>query len=351
MGHAQLGALAPLLVFAQLAAPLPAEPTSVRVVAACAIADAPLDSVLDILRAQLAPLTVNAASVEAATPDVEVTLDACRATGTALELVVRYHEAQYPRRIDLGDVDPNGRSRTLALALAEAIKDALAQRANVPPVNATSSADPSALPVTSGNAAPPVSTQPPRLQAPPASEPSDSSRSLVDSDQREPVALALQAAPIVRYVFDTSTPYFGLDAGVNVRRYGVGLRLLASHRDVEGGSVWQGAGLAVFGVDWLRLATHASVRSELELGVALAVPKPGESTIGRDATSFHLGGLTSLRLVSPLSSRWSLASELGVGLASSLTAQARHQDLMSLSGMFLQASLEVHWSADPRRAE
>ena len=351
MGHAQLGALTRLLVFAQLAAPAPAEPTSVRVVAPCAIADAPLDSVLDILRAQLAPLTVNAAPVEAATPDVEVTLDACRTTGAALELVVRYHDARYARRIDLGDVDANGRSRTLALTLAEAVKDALARRGEIPPVTAAFSPELSTSPVTSGDAAPPASTEPPRLQKPSAREPSDSSRSVVDDDFREPVGFTLQAAPIVRYVFNTSTPYFGLDAGAHVRRYGIGLRLLASHRDTEGGAVWQGAGLAVFGVDWLRLATRASVRSELELGVALAVPKPSESTIGHDATSLHVGGSTGLRLISPLSRHWSLASGLGVGLASSLTSQARHQDLMSLSGVFLQASLEVSWRAAPERAE
>jgi hypothetical protein len=265
--------------------------------------------------------------------------------------VVRYHDAEYARRIDLGDVDASGRSRTLALTLAEAVKDALARRAEIPPVTGAFSPEPSALPVTSGNAAPPASTQPARLQKPPASEPSGSLGSAVDDDLREPVAVALQTAPIVRYIFDTSTPYFGLDAGVNVRRYGVGLRLLASHRDIEGGAVWQGAGLAVFGVDWPRLATRASVRSELELGVALAVPKPGESTIGHDASSLHVGGSTGLRLVSPLSSHWSLASGVGVGLASSLTSQARHQDLMSLSGVFLQASLEVSWRAAPERAE
>ena len=340
-----------MLVFAQLAAPVPAEPISVGVVAPCAIADAPLDGVLDILRAQLAPLTVNTTQGDAATPDVEVRLDACRDAGAALQLVVRYHEAEYARRIDLSDVDPNGRSRTLALTLAEAIKDALAPPAGVRPANAAFSSEPLGLPATNGSAAPQANAPPPGLQKSSPSKPSDSARGDLGGAARGPVAFALQAAPIVRFIFDTSTPYFGLDAGANVRRYGVGLRLLAGHRAVEGGSVWQGAGLAVFGVDWLRLAPRASVRSELELGVALAVPKPGESTIGHDATGFHLGGLTSLRLVSPLSSRWSLASELGVGLASSLTAQARHQDLMSLSGMFLQASLEVGWSAEPRRAE
>jgi hypothetical protein len=56
---------------------------------------------------------------------VEVTIDASRSADTQLDVVVPYRGRRRARRIDLGDVAPNARSRTLALALAESVERAL----------------------------------------------------------------------------------------------------------------------------------------------------------------------------------------------------------------------------------
>jgi hypothetical protein len=51
-----------------------------------------------------------------------------------------------------------------------------------------------------------------------------------------------------------------------------------------------------------------------------------------------------VRLTSPLSRHRFLESELGFGLAASLTVQAYHVDVIGLSGLFLQTSLGLGWS-------
>jgi hypothetical protein len=112
---------------------------------------------------------------------------------------------------------------------------------------------------------------------------------------------------------------------------------------VQDGSVWQGALLAAVHAEWLTLG-RASIRSELEAGAALAVAESGESAVARTARGAHAGGVTSVRLTSPLSRHRFLESELGFGLAASLTAQAYHVDVISLSGLFLQTSLGLGWS-------
>src|SRR4051812_30681945 len=92
MGRTRVRTLAALLQVAPLAPPFAAEGTTVRVVAPCPIEGTNVDSVLAILRAQLAPVAVEPSTpaVPSSSSTVEVTLDTCRKTGTELEVSVQY---------------------------------------------------------------------------------------------------------------------------------------------------------------------------------------------------------------------------------------------------------------------
>jgi hypothetical protein len=295
-------------------------------------------------------------------PLVEVRVDACGTNGSDLLVVIRYQAARHSIRIALDDVVPAARERTLALALAEAIELALKSLEDQPPSGASATSAPS-LPAGAESAgsrgrAPlsPTSVEapPPDALSPPATEQAAPDRRLEPLAQSEaaqqgkPLAFRLLVQPLVRYAFKTSTPYAGLEAGAGVARLDFRLRVLASQRSFRDGSLWQGALLGVFSAEWLRITAQASLRSEIELGAALAVPQTGPLAIGRDTTSVHCGVATYLKLEAPLSPRWALRSELGVGLASSLTSQAYSRDIMSLSGVFLQTAFGVDWNLRDR---
>jgi len=358
MGKSRGRAVALVLPLVSIALPARAETTSVRLDAPCPVAAAPVEEVAEILRGQLAPLpiVVGTPLMPPATTTLQVTMDGCRSTSAELDIIVIYRDQRRTQRIDLGDVALNARSRTLALALAESVQHALEGRDDAAEavgaegssaafssesIEAASGAAPSAT----SKASPPEPTaalQPTeRGQAPATAEPAQRDAGVTP---QAPIGRALEAAPFVRYAFKTSTPYLGLDASVGLQRYGFHLRALASRRSLQDASVWEGALLAAAAAEWVRFA-RASIRSELELGAALALPKSRESSTARSALSPHFGGATYVRLLSPVAKHWFIQSDLGVGVATSLTAQAYHADLMSLSGFFVQTSFGVGWSA------
>jgi hypothetical protein len=358
MGKSRGRAVALALQLVPITLPARAETMSVRLDAPCPVAAAPVEEVAEILRGQLAPLpiVVGATLVPPAATALQVTMDACHSTNAELDIIVRYRDQRRRQRIDLGDVALNARSRTLALALAESVQHALEGRDDAAGDGGTAGSNaafspesiaPAAgrAPSTTSKASPPEPTPAPQAteRPQPAATAEPASRDPGPKPQ-EPIASALEAAPFVRYTFKTSTPYLGLDVSVGLQRYGFHLRTLASRRGVQDAAVWQGALLAGAAAEWLRFS-RASIRSELELGAALALPKSRGSSTTRSATSPHVGGATYVRLLSPVAKHWFLESELGMGVATSLTAQAYHADLISLSGFFVQTSFGVGWSA------
>jgi hypothetical protein len=187
----------------------------------------------------------------------------------------------------------------------------------------------------------------------PSTQPSSLARAnhrarAIDGGVGGPATFELFAEPVARYAIKTSTPYAGIDIGTGVGRFNWGLRALAGRREVQSGAVWQGALLGVLSADWLAIAAHSSIRSEVEVGAAFATASGVQSSVSRSARSPHWGVATYLRLDSPLSGPWALTSELGIGVASSLTSQTYHVDTMSLSGLFLQASFGVCWGSRSR---
>lgn len=352
MGRSRYPAVAPALLLVLVALPARAETTLVSIDAPCPPSGIVVEGVAEILRAQLTPLqvVVGAPSGARAATAVEVTIDACNRADETLEIVVAYRGAHSTQRIDLGDVALNARSRTLALALAESVHHALDERDGGAGAQSSGAARP---PQPAGEAGPvqvatpqqaesqePNALAPNPVTAPDAPLQQPAPRPRVSSE------LALRVAPFLRYAFKTATPYVGLHASTSVQRFDVRLRGLASRRSVEDSSVWHGAVMAALGATWLTLR-NVTIGSELEAGAAWAVPKSGESSLTRTAIAPHVGGSIGVRLVSPLARHWFLESELGVGVAASLTAQAYHVDLMSLSGLFVQTSLGVGWSARP----
>lgn len=356
MGKNSSRAVALALQLVPIALPARAETTSVRLDVPCPIAGTPVDAVAEILRAQLAPMQIVVSTPAAPPPTatLQVTMDACNATSAELEIIVVHGEVRSAQRIDLGDVALNARSRTLALAVAESVLHALdAPDEAAGAAGSNASFSPESVEGAAASAAGTGSKAP--ADPEPARQPAERPKPAAAAEPASPdggvrsqelIDFALEASPFVRYAFRTSTPYFGLDAGVGLRRYSFHLRLLANRRSAQDTSVWQGALLAGVAAEWLRL-TRASIRSEFELGAALAVPESVESSIAQSALGPHMGGATYLRLLSPVAKHWFFESELGVGVAASLTAQAYHTDLMSLSGFFVQTSFGVGWSALP----
>jgi hypothetical protein len=261
-------------------------------------------------------------------------------------VIVEHRGERHLLRIDLVDVAPIARNRTLALALAESI-----QRALTPPSNDEDSspegADPTPASAVSHSESPLTSASNGAEPQPPPVEKSlparDQPARSADHPIRKVVGFTLSAEPVARYAFKTSTAYAGFDAGGGLGRFGVRLRALGSKHSVQDGTVWQGALLGVLSVDWLKVAPNVSLRSEVEVGAARVVTQSGQSAIGHGASSPHWGGATFLRLESSLSQQWALESDVGMGVASSLTSQTYHVDSMSLSGVFLQASFGVRW--------
>lgn len=365
MGSPRAWAVALVLQLVALAPPARAQQAAVSIAAPCPIEGITIDAVVAILRAQLAPMLVEQGTTSRDAPQrlVEVTVDACSTNHADLLVVIRYRGARHSIQTTLADVVPAARDRTLALALAEAIEHELSSGAeDLPPSVAGATAAPAPPTVTesggpsggaplasnSVEALPPAPLSPPTTeQAAPDRAPGPRPRSEA-ALPRKPFALGLLAEPLFRYAFKTSTPYAGLEAGAGGARVGFRLRVLASERSVRDGSLWQGALLGVFSAEWLRITDQASLRSEVELGAALAAPHSSPPAVGRSTTSAHCGVATYLELEAPLSSRWALRSELGVGLASSLTSQAYSSDVLSLSGVFLQTAFGIAWNSRDR---
>ena len=348
----RIPSVALLLKLVTLATPALAEATVVRVTAPCPIEGGSMDGVLAILRAQLTPMLIEQSAGRGTDPDsiVALTVDTFGTKGGTPLVTVEYRGARQSLEIGLDDVAPSARDRTLALALAESVQHALIPRPDDDP---TTRATPAPVPDSAPAAAAPVviekvapgAAPSPTAQATPSgrNEPGVRSR-LGPTDHASTIAWL--AEPIIRHAFKTSTPYAGLESGVGVGRLDFRLRVLASERSVRDASLWQGALLGVLGADWARLTPQVSLHAEVELGAAHAAPNTGPSSSGRHATSFHGGVANYLRLESPLGSRWVLRSELGLGLASSLTSQAYSSDVMSLSGVFLQTAFGVSWGVN-----
>ena len=361
MGKSRQPAVALGLLLLQVAWPARAETTLIRLDAPCPVTGTRLEDIAEILRAQLAPLPIAVRSPLEPAPKaplegqpataLDVLVDACHSTDAELEISVRYRGQERARRVDLGDVAINARSRTLALALAESVQQALEGREEDPGSAASDTAF-SPAPVEGPVASSPttVSTAPLAQALPPPTSPVKSTAPAEPparaTARSEPAGPAIAVSPLLRYAFKTSTPYPGLDTSAAVGRYGFHLRVLANRRQAENSAVWMGALLASVGVEWLRL-TRVSVRSELEVGAALAAPMSDATSVAHAAMVPHAGGATYVRLQSSLAGHWFLESELGIGVASSLTAQAYHADLMSLSGVFVQTSFGVGWSDRP----
>lgn len=329
-----------------------------RVSAACVVPGTSMQSMLGILRAELAPLEVSAigtAPVLASPLDIAVAIDACRAAPPAARVAVTRGRTRREQWIELGDVAVAARDRALALALAESVQglaSGVADESTAPPANG----HPAPVATEGTGARDASAAVDRRASAPQPRAPS--------SGQTEPVAgasqpagpepktqrgpfddpLSLRVGPLFRYTPRTSTPFFGAGAGIGWRRLAFGLRGLAARDTVPLGSAWEAGILATAAADWLLLGSHAAVRSGVELGAALAKGKPVQPAVGRLAASPHWGVTTSLRLVSPLDPKWDLEALVGGGYASSLTARVDGRDFMSLGGWFVQAALGARWS-------
>lgn len=351
MGCKRVRAIAAFLHVAALATRAHAEANAVSVSAPCPIDGTTVAGVVSILRAQLGSMPVEAGPSDGeSTSAVQVTVDGCHAVRGELEVVIDYRGERHLLQMSLGDIAPIARDRTLALVLAESIQHVLNPPAEGEPSSA-SSAPPATLTVPAAPAAGPIDPTPatPIAERPAPSTPRRARAAAGNPQQRDNApGFTLLSQALARYTFETSTAFAGLDAGGGVGHFELRLRGLVSSRSVQDSAVWQGALLAVFSVHWLKLTANAGLRSELELGAALAAPRSGQSAQGRGATSPHWGGATYLQLRSPISQHWAFTSELGIGAASSLTSQAYRSDLMSLSGVFLQASFGLSWGQRER---
>jgi hypothetical protein len=315
----------------------------VRVGGPCTPPGTTLPEILRLLQAELAPARVVVAGSPELAPssaDVAVGIEACTESPPAARVTVSSHGAHGVRVVDLTDAAPGTRDRTMALALAEALRGLPSPPALPPaPVAGPSPvAEPARAPAVEARAAEGVA---PGSAAPGAPDPGPSG---ADEGAPRHVALpsvALRASLVGRLSAAQATPFVGIDVGVAWKRVGASALLLGTRRDTELGAATLGAIAAAGTLDAVELGPIFKVRTTGELGVAVGSGSPGRPAAGHTVAGSHIALGAGLAGVVPLGAAWALDAFLGGGHAWSLTASVDGRPALGLDGWFAAATLGV----------
>jgi hypothetical protein len=315
-----------LFVLGTLATARAIEPSRVLVQVECDGAPA-TDELIELLSAELSPTRVEAR--DAAAPivlgDLLVVLHHCDEDLGRIRATLWANGKSTTETLTLSDVAPPSRSRTLAIALADAIRPPRAPEP--PPTDAPSSA----------NAIAPAS-------APPANAEPPSARPIGDVGPPYPDRVRGFATGAFRLAIDTTTPLVGLSGGVRWRRLSGGLLLLASERQTSLGTLRILAATTTAAFDLVPFGASA-VFTRGELGMAIVDGTTNGSAVASTDSTFH--GAFAVGVRTELDVRlFSLDMGVDGGVASSAIAQAAHHDEASLGAWFVTATLGA---ALPRR--
>ena len=312
------------------AAPAPPRRPDTVTIVAPACAHAPLDvaAFAAILRVELRAFPYEVAVAadgpadgarRAAGPQVTIETAPCAEATTSVEAIVdgAPDGRRVRRAVDLGDVEPAGRPRVLALAVAELLR----QRAEA----ATSAAPPAAAP----SPAPPP---------PPAGDAAASAA--------RPPPLGLRLAAEARVYSRFSTPLYGgrLGAGRRARRLPIALALdvlfLTGRSQLELGAADLRAIAASVALDWVPLSGAAAlaVGPRVELGRASVTGRAGAPAVSAGSTAGLLGGAA---LAGSLALRAGRAFQPFLELEAGLTLA----EVVGLAGAVRAAGFSGAWAA------
>ncbi|HVW30466.1 MAG TPA: hypothetical protein VHC69_34150 [Polyangiaceae bacterium] len=278
--------------------------------------------VMLILDAELSPMRVEpltASSVDAAVAVLGI--DACAVAPPSAKISVWRHGTRRERIVVLQDVAPGTESRTLALALAEALRDPTVTEP-APPAPAPWQQPPPARAIETPNAPP---TELPRSAAP----------------RRGSSVLAPRAGVSFRFVPASSTAVLGVDGGIAFDRFAAGLTVQGARRSVDLGDATLLAFAANASADAIALSPATFVRVEAELGVALGVGTPSSLGEGHSHAGPHAALLGGLAQRAPLVGGYELELFVAGGYASSLDADAEGRRVVGFRGGLLSVSGSV----------
>jgi hypothetical protein len=302
-----------------------ADPLALVLASRCTPAGTSVEEVMRVLSAELAPVQV--ALVESHEPAADdsriaVVIDECADLPASARATVWLRGRSSERSIVLGDAAYDARSRTLALAVAEMIRE-----------------DPAFEPApTNEVVAPPK----PSSKAPSSAPPTDDSPSPSAPHERSAAAAALvpRASALIRLVVSAPvTLLAGGDVGVVGRRFGASLTALATQRDTSLGTARLFVIAASVSGEALRFGDHAALRAGGEVGTAFAGGTARHGASEQSGVALHgaLGGGWWTGV--PTGAGWVLEGYAGAGYASSLTARVDHRDTLTSNGVFVNAAL------------
>lgn len=336
-----MGILRPLTIafaIALLAASARAD-EAVRVGAPCLPPGTSLEETLAILEAELSPVgvaTLDATPKAAGRANVVIGIDACTVDPPGARVTVWTNGAPQVRVVDLTGLPPEARSRTLALALAEATRVFAAPLFARDTPSAPLPVEPT---VVESPPAPAVSSLPlatPYPAAPPLADASLPERPL--EEQR----VVPRVGALFRFVASPATALGGGEMGVGFRRTALTVAALGTTRSVSAGSVTLVAVFASPSIDLVHLGANTSVRVSGEVGFVTGSGSATPPATGSSASTAHLGAGAGLASTFPLAQQWALVGAVQAGYASSLTVRGQGRELAGLNGFSITASVSLN---------
>jgi hypothetical protein len=296
------------------------EPTVVYVAGTCTPPATTADEVVQILEAELSPVRVaRLAGNSVGETEAVLGLDACSDGPPSARISVWRHGQRRERTIVLADAVPGLESRTLALALAEALRD--------PRVTAPAPAAPEPW------SAPRAPTPPP----PPHAQP------VPDAGRRTPPsqgpALVPHAGLIFRYMPASTTPALGIDGRVTWKRLDLGLLALgAQHNDALGTATLVGIA-ATASVDLVAFTRTTFLRLGAEFGAAISTGTPSANAVGHTHVAPHVATLATIAQYLPMDGGYDLEGFAGGGFGYSRSVTVEGTTVMSFGGGLITVGL------------
>jgi hypothetical protein len=270
-----------------------------------------------ILAAELSPIHVEPLThTNPGARTVVLGVDGCTMTPSSARISVWNGGQRRARVVLLADAAKGTETRTLALALAEAVRN--------PAV--TEPGPPEPLPFI----------EPPR----PAPAPKAAPNARASEEPHVP-RLSTMTGPRAdvsfRYIPASSTPALGASGEYDWGRFGVGLSFLGTGKGTDLGTATLFAIAALASFDAFHVTETTSFRVLSELGVAVGIGSPAAEAEGRTVTAVHAAVSAALQQSVPLDGGYALVWLLGGGFASSLNADAAGQRIVGLGGGFVLA--------------
>jgi hypothetical protein len=147
---------------------------------------------------------------------------------------------------------------------------------------------------------------------------------------------------VFRLATDTLTPFGGFALGLDPRPLRAGVLVLGTQRRTPLGTEALMVAAGVLSLELLPIGASASLCTNGELGVALAIGVPHDTAVGKTAAGLHWGVSAGPRVsLSPSNGGLAFEASADAGWASSLTAQSEGRDAIALHGWFLGATLGI----------